>query len=84
VVEENCVVLSNRVVTPLSAMHVQSPMNWIFGGKAASGCAASASHSGRLRTRSLSSAMNFSAIIELSGMPLETRPRLHNTNSPIG
>ncbi len=42
-------------------------MRWIVGGKAASGCAASASQMGRFETRWLTAEKNLSALADLSG-----------------
>ena len=42
-------------------------MHWIVGGKAASGCAASASQMERFETRWLSAEKNLSALADLSG-----------------
>jgi hypothetical protein len=42
-------------------------MRWIFGGKAAHGCAASASQIGRFETRWLKAGENLSALTDLSG-----------------
>jgi hypothetical protein len=60
-------------------------MRWIVGGKAASGCAASASQMGRFETRWLTAEKNLSALVDLSGqwidkfMPAVRREALCST-----
>jgi Transposase DDE domain group 1 len=49
-------------------------MRWIVGGKAASGCAASASQMGRFETRWLTAKKNLSALADLSGQWIDNVP----------
>jgi hypothetical protein len=56
-------------------------MRWIVGGKAASGCAASASQMGRFETRWLTAEKNLSALIDLSGQWID---RVHARRPPRG
>jgi hypothetical protein len=56
-------------------------MRWIAGGKAASGCAASASQMGRFKTRWLSAEKNLSALAGLSGQGIG---RVHGRHPPRG
>jgi hypothetical protein len=56
-------------------------MRWIVGGKAASGCAASASQMGRFETRWLTAEKNLSALANLSG---EWIDRVHARRPPKG
>jgi hypothetical protein len=51
-------------------------MRWIVGGKAASGCAASASQMGRFETHWLATEKNLSALADLSGQWID---RVHTT-----
>jgi hypothetical protein len=54
---------------------------WIVGGKAASGCAASASQMGRFETRWLTAEKNLSALGDLSGQWID---RVHACRPPRG
>jgi Transposase DDE domain group 1 len=54
---------------------------WIVGGKAASGCAASASQMGRFETRWLTAEKNLSALDDLSGQWID---RVHARRPPRG
>ena len=56
-------------------------MRWIVGGKAAAGCAASASQMGRLETRWLASGRNLSALADLSGQWID---KVHARRPPRG
>jgi Transposase DDE domain group 1 len=56
-------------------------MRWIVGGKAAAGCAASASQIGRLETRWLASGRNLSALADLSGQWID---KVHARRPPRG
>jgi len=56
-------------------------MRWIVGGKAASGCAASASQMGRFETRWLTAEKNLSALTDLSGQWID---RVHARRPPKG
>ena len=56
-------------------------MRWIVGGKAASGCAASASQMGRFETRWLTAEKNLSALADLSGHWID---RVHGRRPPRG
>ena len=56
-------------------------MRWIVGGKAASGCAASASQMGRFETRWLTAEKNLSALADLSGHWID---RVHARRPPRG
>ena len=56
-------------------------MRWIVGGKAASGCAASASQMGRFETRWLTAEKNLSALDDLSGQWID---RVHARRPPRG
>jgi Transposase DDE domain group 1 len=56
-------------------------MRWIFGGKAAAGCAASASQMGRFETRWLAAKRNLSALADLSGQWID---RVHGRRPPRG
>jgi len=56
-------------------------MRWIVGGKAASGCAASASQMGRFETRWLTASENLSALADLSGQWID---RVHARRPPRG
>jgi hypothetical protein len=56
-------------------------MRWIVGGKAASGCAASASQMGRFETRWLTADRNLSALSDLSGQWID---RVHARRPPRG
>ena len=56
-------------------------MRWIVGGKAASGCAASASQMGRFETRWLAAERNLSALADLSGQWID---RVHARRPPRG
>src|SRR5580692_2944648 len=56
-------------------------MRWIVGGKAASGCAASASQMGRFETRWLTAARNLSALANLSGQWID---KVHGRRPPRG
>ncbi len=56
-------------------------MPWIVGGKAASGCAASASQMGRFETRWLTAERNLSALADLSGQWID---KVHARRPPKG
>lgn len=56
-------------------------MRWIIGGKAARGCAASASQMGRFETRWLKAEENLSALTDLSGGWID---RVHASRPPRG
>jgi hypothetical protein len=56
-------------------------MRWIVGGKAASGCAASASQLGRFETRWLPAGTNCGALVDLSGQWID---RVHAGRPPRG
>ena len=56
-------------------------MRWIVGGKAVSGCAASASQMGRFETRWLASEKNLSALVDLSGQWID---KVHGRRPPRG
>src|ERR1017187_2614485 len=56
-------------------------MRWIVGGKAASGCAASASQMGRFETRWLTAEKNLSALADLSGQWIDI---VHGRRPPRG
>jgi hypothetical protein len=56
-------------------------MRWIVGGKAASGCAASASQMGRFETRWLTAEKNLSALTDLSGQWID---HVHARRPPKG
>ena len=56
-------------------------MRWIVGGKAASGCAASASQMGRFETRWLTAEKNLSALADLSGQWID---EVHGRRPPRG
>jgi Transposase DDE domain group 1 len=56
-------------------------MRWIVGGKAAAGCAASASQMGRFETRWLTGAKNLSALADFSGQWID---RVHGRRPPRG
>jgi hypothetical protein len=56
-------------------------MRWIVGGKAASGCAASASQMGRFETRCLTAEKNLSALADLSGQWID---KVHARRPPKG
>ncbi|MFZ1963603.1 MAG: IS1380 family transposase [Roseiarcus sp.] len=56
-------------------------MRWIVGGKAASGCAASASQMGRFETRWLTADKNLSALADLSGQWID---KVHARRPPKG
>jgi hypothetical protein len=56
-------------------------MRWIVGGKAASGCAASASQMGRFETRWLTAEKNLSALADLSGQWID---KVHARRPPKG
>jgi hypothetical protein len=56
-------------------------MRWIVGGKAASGCAASASQMGRFETRCLTAEKNLSALTDLSGQWID---HVHARRPPKG
>jgi len=56
-------------------------MRWIVGGKAASGCAASASQMGRFETRWLTAEKNLSALVDLSGQWID---KVHARRPPRG
>jgi hypothetical protein len=58
-----------------------SAMQWIVGGKAASGCSASASQMGRFETHWLSAEQNLSALAHLSGQWID---RVHARRPPKG
>jgi hypothetical protein len=56
-------------------------MRWVVGGKAAHGCAASASQMGRFETRWLTAAKNLSALADLSGQWID---KVHGRCPPRG
>ncbi|MBM3624962.1 MAG: IS1380 family transposase [Alphaproteobacteria bacterium] len=56
-------------------------MRWVVGGKAAHGCAASASQMGRFETRWLAAEKNLSALTNLSGRWID---RVHSRRPPRG
>jgi len=56
-------------------------MRWIVGGKATSGCSASASQMGRFETRSLTAEKNLSALTDLSGQWID---KVHARRPPKG
>jgi hypothetical protein len=56
-------------------------MRWVVGGKAAHGCAASASQMGRFETRWLTAPNNLSALADLSGQWID---RVHARRPPKG
>src|SRR6202047_3035437 len=56
-------------------------MRWIVGGKAASGCAASASQMGRFETRWLTAAKTLSALADLPGQWID---KIHGRRPPRG
>jgi hypothetical protein len=56
-------------------------MRWIVGGRAASGCAASASQMGRFETRWLTAEKNLSALADLSGQWID---KVHARRPPKG
>jgi hypothetical protein len=56
-------------------------MRWIVGGKASTGCAASASQMGRFETRWLAAEKNLSALADLSGQWIN---RVHGRRPPRG
>ncbi len=56
-------------------------MRWIVGGKAASGCAASASQMGRFETRWLTAEKSLSALADLSGHWID---KVHGRRPPKG
>jgi hypothetical protein len=56
-------------------------MRWIVGGKAAVGCAASASQMGRFETRWLTADKNMLALADLSGQWID---RVHGRRPPRG
>src|SRR5450432_2532891 len=56
-------------------------MRWIVGGKAASGCAASASQMGRFETRWLTAERNLAALLDLSGQWID---RVHSRRPARG
>jgi len=56
-------------------------MRWVVGGKAASGCAASASQMGRFETRWLTAEKNLLALADLSGQWID---KVHSRRPPRG
>ena len=56
-------------------------MRWTVGGKAASGCAASASQMGRFEARWLAAEQNLTALVDLSGQWID---RVHGRRPPRG
>ena len=63
------------------ALALAAAMRWIVGGKAASGCAASASQMGRFETRWLTAEKNLSALADLYGHWID---KVHGRRPPRG